>query len=55
MKGMNRSKTAVGDVGEYGSEEGRGTVLKSASTAEFVTLFATATTPPQNQRKVGQF
>jgi len=42
-------------VGEYGTEEGWGTVLKTAATAEFATLFATATTPPQNQRKIGQF
>jgi hypothetical protein len=30
-------------------------VLKSASTAEFVTFSATTETPPQNQRKMGSF
>ena len=33
----------------------KSTVLKTASTAEFVTFSATATTPPQNQRKIEQF
>ncbi len=50
-KRNDRSKTAVGMV----VSTVWATVLKSASTAEFVTLFATATTPPQNQRKIGQF
>ena len=48
-KRIDRSKIAVGDVGETVMTTDVDTVLKTASTAEFVTLFATATTSPQNQ------
>jgi hypothetical protein len=48
-KRENRCSDGFGDVGKYGSDDGWGTVLKTAVRAEFVTNSATATTPPQKQ------